>query len=247
MLIPKKNLIINDLHIPFQDKVAVELVLDFTAKKKPHRVIIDGDGIDFYELSRFDKNPNRKTNLQWEIDEMRGFLIRLRNILPKAEIVYIEGNHEARLRKYLWRKGAEIASLRCLDFKELLGLKSLNINYYEEGYWLGKLYIYHGTLIRKDSGATAKAEFMKNGCSGISGHCHRDGKFGVRNQGGLFGWWENGCLCDLNPEYIEGIANWVQGFTMVTQVKGKEFVWPIAIINGTCAFGGHIYKLKELK
>ena len=241
---PKKTLIINDLHIPFQDKVAIELVLDFIRKKKLCRIILNGDIADCYEISRFDKNPIRTTNLQWELDEVRAFLINLRDLCPKAEIVYIQGNHEARLRKYLWNKGKEVASLRCLDFKELLGLASLRIDYYEEGYWLGKLYIYHGTLIRKDSGATAKAEFVKNGCSGISGHCHRDGKFGVRNQGGFFGWWENGCLCDLNPEYVEGVANWIQGFTMVTQIKGKEFVWPIAIINGTCAFGGRIHKLK---
>lgn len=237
----KRTVIANDLHIPYEDKPAVNLLLGFIEEMNPCRIILNGDIADFYSISRFDKNPNRVFNLQGELNSVCDFFDKLKDVSPKSEILYIQGNHEDRLRKYLWSKGSELASLDCLDLTKLLRFNEFKIQYIEDGYWLGKLYVTHGSLIRKDAGATAKAEFVKNGCSGISGHSHRDAKFTVRNQGGHFAWWESYCLCDLNPEYIDGIANWTHGFAMVTLVDDRIFVEQIPIIHGRYIYGGKIY------
>jgi len=74
----------------------------------------------------------------------------------------------------------------------------------------------HGDLVRKFASYTAKGEFDKEGMSGASGHSHRLGQHYVRKRGGFYTWLESGCLCDLNPEYIEGTADWQQGLSLVT-------------------------------
>ncbi len=236
-----KAVIANDLHIPFQDEVAIELFFQFVKKKSPHQIILLGDICDFYSVSRFDKNPTRIANLQADLDKTLAFLERCRENYT-GEIHYIQGNHERRLRKYLWKEAKALSSLRSLELSKLLNFDNIGIMYHEHGYQLGDLFCTHGSLIRKHAGYTARAEFEKNGCTGISAHTHRDGKYTVRNRNGHFAWWENYCLCDLNPEYIEGVANWTQGFSCATLVGNRPYVEQIPILKGAYIYGGRIHK-----
>jgi len=238
--------IANDLHIPFEDPVAVNLFLGFTKRQKPDKIILLGDICDFYQISRFDKDPSRETDLQSDLDRTSAFLTNCQQIAPKAEIHYIQGNHESRIKKYLWSQAKALASLRSLSLTKLLDFDSIGIKYHEKGYQLGDLYCTHGSIIRKHAGYTARGEFEKNGCSGISGHSHRDSKYTVRNRGGHFVWYENYCLCDLNPEYVEGIANWTQGWSYVTIVNKRPYVEQIACIGGTYIYGGKLYGQKSI-
>jgi len=169
------------------------------------------------------------------------FLQSIRKAAPLADIHYIQGNHERRLTKWLWSKGKDIASLDCLSIQKLLRLKEMGITYHTKGYKIGKLYMTHGSVIRKHAGYTARAEFEKNGCSGMSGHTHRDGKYTVRNRSGHFVWYENYCLCGLDPEYVEGIANWTQGISCVHLFKDSVRVEQIPFINGKYIYGGKMY------
>lgn len=239
-----KSVVINDLHVPFEDKTAVKLVLSYIKREKPEIVILDGDIADFYKISHYDKDPCRLETLQDELDLVVKFLRELRKASGTAKIIYIQGNHEDRLRRYLWNIGKDISSLRCLKLNQLLEFKELGIQYCEKGYRLGKLYITHGGVVRKHSGYSAKAEYDRYGCSGISGHTHRDGKYTIRHMSGHFAWWENYCLCDLEPAYIEGIANWTQGFSVVTTIGNRQYVEQIPIINGTYIYGGKLYGLQ---
>lgn len=241
-----KVVIINDTHIPFEDKTACLAVIEFVAKRrnKIDTVIFNGDMCDFYQISRFNKDPERKCQLQYNLDETSVFLNKFRQLLPKAQLHYIEGNHEERLRKYLWSRAEELASLRSLKLTYLLNLDSLNIAYHKEGVQLGDLYIYHGSIIRKHAGYTARAEFEKSGCTGISGHSHRDGKYTIRTRAGQFAWWENYCLCDLQPEYIVGVANWSHGFSYITIINNRPYVEQIAIIDGKYIYNGKVIEVK---
>ena len=53
----KSTLAIADLHSKFCDKKALSTAIEFGLKKNCDSVIIDGDFMDFYGFSRFDKNP----------------------------------------------------------------------------------------------------------------------------------------------------------------------------------------------
>lgn len=236
---------INDLHGDFYDPIAFGLVIDFIKREKPDNVVLVGDIVDFYKVSRFDKNPNRIDSLQNELDFVHDKLLKpIRQAVPEAKIHYVEGNHELRLRKYLWRKAAELASLRVLNIKDLLGLKELDITYHEKFHKIGDLYFFHGDVIRKHSGYTARAMYEKHGITLLHGHSHRDGKYTVRTRKGQFAVWENYCLCVLNPEYVD-FPNWSQGFAYITHIGNRPFCEQIPIISGSYIFGSQIYSAKE--
>lgn len=211
---------LNDWHIPYHDKRALQVAFNFVEETEPEKIVID-EVVDFYALSKFSKDPKRKLELQQELDEAQKWLWRLRGRFPKTEIVMVESNHDRRLVKYLSSQAQELAYLRCLDFSHLLGLDGMRIAY-KPSFIFKEVLFKHGDLVKKDSGATAKAEFLKEGMSGASGHTHRAGVFYKRLRGGEYSWAECGCLCTLDPDYIEGTADWMQGVGLFTFPDGSD-------------------------
>ncbi len=64
----------------------------------------------------------------------------------------------------------------------------------------------------------------REGMSGQSGHTHRCSAYYVTKRGGSYTWSEAGCLCDLQPEYIDGVADWQHGVGLVSfEKKGVQF------------------------
>ena len=129
MAISEMHVVLSDQHIPFQDPVLEDLTIDFLREHKPTTIHLLGDVLDFYSLSTFDKNPARLTTLQDELDGSTRYFKRLRNVCPNSRIVYSEGNHENRLRRYLWSQARALSHLRTLAFEELLGLRKYDIKW----------------------------------------------------------------------------------------------------------------------
>jgi UDP-2,3-diacylglucosamine pyrophosphatase LpxH len=100
---------INDLHIPFHDKKALEVFNLFLKDFKPDQLVIAGDLLDFYQLSSFDKDPMRRFTIQDEIDVCYEVLKEFKELCPN--IHFIKGNHEDRLRRFLW-KNPSLASIK---------------------------------------------------------------------------------------------------------------------------------------
>ena len=97
-ILPVKNnniLLISDLHIPYHDNEAIQVAVKYGKKEKVNTVLINGDLIDFYGLSRFDKDP-RVRNAAYEIAETKQFLAWLRSQFPKADIFWYLGNEPRR-------------------------------------------------------------------------------------------------------------------------------------------------------
>jgi UDP-2,3-diacylglucosamine pyrophosphatase LpxH len=232
-----KEIIVNDAHVPFHDKKTFALFLGFIEREKPDKIYINGDWGDMYSISRFDKDPERviRYRLQKEGEAVMATLTDIKLAGKGCKLYYIRGNHEKRMKKFLWNH-PELIGLKPL--RELYGIDILGYKYHEKGFRSGKFWITHGTMVRKHAGYTARAEFEKNGCSGISGHTHRDGKYTVRNRNGHFVWYENYCMCDLNAEYIEGLANWTQGWSMLHTVNKRQYMEQIAVINHRYIYGG---------
>ena len=89
---------ISDVHIPYENKEAVEEMFTSLRKEKPDEFIIGGDLVDFFKVSRYDKSPLEGERLAEEVKQCKAFLQRLRRTVGKrCKIVYIEGNHEERL------------------------------------------------------------------------------------------------------------------------------------------------------
>jgi predicted phosphodiesterase len=239
----ERSLFWPDTHIPYSDSGATQTVLAFTKFFKPHVIFILGDFLDFYSLSKFDKDPNRLNDLQDNLDEANQILARIRSAAPKARIVFIYGNHEKRLKKYLWRTAKELSGLRSLELDKLLDFEKLKIEPIQSGITdFHGFVIKHGNIVRAKSGHTANAELEKSWKNGLSGHTHRLGQIYRRNAGGMFVWTECGCLCDLNPEYAEGqIVDWSSGLAYGYYEKdgNRLEIHVLPIIKRRIVFNGH--------
>lgn len=239
----EKAVIVNDFHYPFEDGKTVKVFNHFIKDLKPDLVFILGDLIDFYEVSRFDKDPSRKTKLQDEIDAGVKQLQYIRKILPKAKIYLKEGNHTDRLRRYLW-KHPELSSLKSLKLENLLNLDELKIKLipYDKPFMYRGLYLAHGEKIRKYSGYTAKAELDDLSNSGITAHTHRLGAYYKTTLGKDLTFYENGCMCVLEQQYTKN-PNWQQGFSVVYfETKNRNHsIQQIHIKKHKFIFNGKVY------
>jgi len=209
---------LTDWHVPFEDKQAIKTAFKLCKELQPEIIIIH-EAHDFYSLSKFDKNPARRFELQDEIDAVTVYFKELKKICPNSRIILLSSNHLVRLTKYLWTQAPALSGLRSLEIQTLLGLPELEIEFMEDFEYKGFLFK-HGSIVRQDSAYTCKAEFLKEGMSGASGHTHRLGQHFVTKRGGSFVWMESGCLCKMDAEYIVGTANWQQGISLVS-FKGK--------------------------
>src|SRR3990167_8147599 len=139
----ENSVFLPDTHIPFHDPESLKNVYQFIKDFQPNHIFILGDWVDFKDLSKFDKEPEERFHLQKDLDLASNYLADLRDIAPESHIVFMEGNHEDRLRKWIWRN-PDIAGLRTLDVSELLGLDELGIEHYE----YGELYNHHGFIVK---------------------------------------------------------------------------------------------------
>lgn len=229
---------LTDLHIPFQDNKSLNAVYDLLDNINPHQIVLTGDIFDFYELSKFDKNPDRKLTIQDEINEGFKVLKTLSSLCP--EIHFVKGNHEDRLRRFLWQNPS-LASLNVLELPNLLRLNELGIIYHDFEYIYNQFRYTHGSIIRSESGASAKAELMKYGSSMAHGHTHRLGMYLKTDARGTIGAYEMGCLCLTNPEYINGIPNWTQGLGVYFFEEDRFYCQQIPIINNKFIYGSRLY------
>jgi hypothetical protein len=57
---------LNDWHVPYHSTLAVDVAIKFCGYIQPDIIVIH-EAHDFYDLSRFDKDPLRMETLQYEI------------------------------------------------------------------------------------------------------------------------------------------------------------------------------------
>lgn len=217
------RLILPDVHFPFHDAPLLEAWLEFASDLAPDGVDIIGDLMDFFSISRFDKDPVRKTHLQDEINMARDFLADLRSVLPHADVRMTEGNHETRLKTYLWGRAKELAGLRGLSVPEVLGLSDLGIHYYppDSPYMLNNIWMVHGDVARKANwsmsygGSGAQAVCKRVGGNVLMGHTHQMAHVSYRTWGQLLEGYEVGCVCQFDMDYIVGIPQWQQGWAVL--------------------------------
>ena len=244
----KSVAVINDTHHPYQDAECLTVVEECLKDLQPDYLVYNGDMCDFYQISKFDKNPSRLDGLQSDINSVREMFDYHSKILPNTIKYFIVGNHEERLRRYLWTTARELSSLEELHIEKLLHLKDYGIQFveYEKGLPIKAtapngviettFLVTHGTIVRKFSSYTAKGMYDREGISGISGHTHRQGMYRLRNRRGDFAWWENYCLCDLDPDYVSN-PDWHQGFSMIYFNENHFDVKQMNYINGKIRHG----------
>ena len=236
--------VLSDLHIPFQDTNVLKNVFDCLVDCQPQYLVLLGDILDCYSISRFSKRPDRMRNLQDEINIFYKLMRELKKHLPSTEIHYVLGNHENRLEK-LVLDNPGLFGLKALEPQKLFRLDELGIYYHKTKVKLNNFIYYHGDIARKDASYTAKAEFYDHKMqNGVSGHTHRLGSYYTSYEQQPTAWFENGCLCKIEPDYLNDPdkANWQHGFTIVDSYDGINQGTQILIQKAKFVYGGKIYK-----
>jgi len=245
----EKVVFLGDVHFPYADRMALGLASQFLASFKPDFIYLIGDIVDFYALSTFDRDPNRLLSLQDELDQAKAWFGEIRKICPKSKIHYRDGNHENRLLRYLWRR-PELSPLRSLTIPELMSFSDYGITHHKHNSHLEhrEFQVEHGDMVRKHSAYTASGMLDKRQMSGISGHTHRMGMHWRTDTHGMKVWVENGCLCNMKPEYIIGTPNWQQGFTVAHWVYDNHrfIVEQVPIIGKKIYYHGRMWRQDEL-
>jgi hypothetical protein len=245
--------IANDFQVPFHDERALGLFKRFLKRDKPRWLVLNGDFQDFWEISSFDLVPRAGKAFLEEIAIGRRILRSFRQLLPKARITWLEGNHEFRLRKYLLANAPELQGLPGLTVPDLFRLKDLKIDYVpchpgaskftDNFIRVGNLYVGHWDRVARQGGYAAKGLVEDKGVSVLQGHTHRFGAHARTTVDGrvLLGI-ENFSMCRRNVGYVAQ-PNWQVGFSVVYLERGTGlFQWyPVAIGTRGFVWNGHDY------
>jgi len=241
--------ILNDLQIPFQDKRVLESVEKFMADFRPDLEIYAGDIFDFYSASSFDGNPSRLFNLQNELDMARAWLYGRAEANPDARKILILGNHEDRLRRWLWKHGRELNSLRALSVDSLLGLKEARVEMLEYMSIIDLL----GFRIEHGYKATASRAYPVNvarymatatSSSGLCGHTHHFSTYSWTTARGDHTYIENGCLSRMDLEYAP-FPNWQHAFTFAVSIGNILYPTPVRVLKRGFMSNGEFYPVRR--
>jgi predicted phosphodiesterase len=214
-----KLLVLSDIHFPYQDDTALGTALEYGQKYGPDHIHLNGDIIDFYGCSRFNKDP-RAIPIYRELEIANQFLDDLQAWFPNATISFKYGNHEIRLGEYIRNNAAAIEGMKGVTVHEQLGLDERGIEWRKiELAYAGKLTIMHGherktpfNNIVNPSTTLLRWAFDQV----ILGHHHQTSEIVRRKvRGELLGAWSTGCLCGLRPEYDAHNLTHNHGFATV--------------------------------
>jgi len=93
-----------DWHSPYHSDAAMGCFFRALDAIKPDVVVLLGDHVDCYTVSRFSKAQGRVHTFLDEIQVTNELL----DMIKAPEVHYIEGNHEARLDRYISEKAPEL-------------------------------------------------------------------------------------------------------------------------------------------
>ena len=235
------TLVVGDCHIaPNQDLSRATLLGKAIAELKPSRVVFIGDFLSFDSLSDWDKDKRRLMEgrrYQADIDSGRAFLAKMEWGFTKdcpTEFVFIEGNHEDRLRRYLDKQPLFDTAI---DYRRDLGIDHWKFIPYKEHYHHKGVYFTHVPINEAGkpvAGATACARSLSiYQHSVVFGHTHKLASSSVHRHGAahLNQALNVGCYFDHIDDYALGsVTSYWRGIVLIDHYKTGRFNWnPISL------------------
>lgn len=214
-----------DLHIPYHDKAAIETAITHLKKDKIDSLVLLGDALDFYAISRHDKDPFEK-NFAIEVRACREFFAYIRSQFKKIPIYFKLGNHEDRWERYLHKQTPELTQLDNLAIAALLKLRDYSIIPVDKMHHLkaGNFTLVHGHEVMRSGGKANPSYklFQSIQTAAMCGHLHRTSEYWHKDiDGKLIPCFTVGALCNLKPQYMPH-NNWNHGYARVA-VDGDQF------------------------
>jgi len=229
-------MVTSDYHAQYLDKVAFNKMLSYAKEYQPDVFVINGDLVDYFQASTFEKDPCRKTTIYQEVLIAINILRKIRAAVKNdCKIYWIEGNHELRLSRYL-RTHNDVLNFPFFNTEKLFRLNEFNVklikasaDYDKEPSNLGYLKISDMTIMHGDnrlngastskySGYSASNTVRGLMCNVLIGHSHRAAKIFHTTPYKTYVGLEGGCLCRKM-----GSANWVQAFITFEHDDERSF------------------------
>jgi len=173
---------------PTHDTLAVDMFIDMIKRVKPATIVLLGDNLDLPEFGKYRQHPSFQLTTQMTIDYAGEMCARIRDAAgPDCEIIWLEGNHEARLVNHIIdnaraafgiKRSGSTSEWPVLSVPFLLRLDELEIKYLSgypsNHFWLTpNLRFIHGYSV-KSKGSTAHMYLNDEKVSVIYGHIHRN-------------------------------------------------------------------------
>lgn len=212
---------------------------------KPHGIIVLGDFGDFYCISDHKKIPYHSKGLKWEVEQINDLGLDLLDSIGAKEKIFISGNHEDRLTRYLQSHAQELWGM--VSVEEALYLKQRGWTHvpYKQHIKIGKSYWTHE--IGK-CGDRAHIDLLKNfeetcgmGHNHMLGYWNSNTIEGRPRMGMSFG-----CLLDMRyAEYMHNARMkrfWCHALGLGNQTPdGTIHAAPIPFIDRKILIEGQIY------
>jgi len=213
---------LGDVHVPYHDSVALKAALDFGLERECDHILLAGDFMDFHSISRFNKDPEDRHELSFELFRGREVLESIRDAFPKARMTFMYGNHEDRLQNFLWNRAPELKDIHALELPVLLDFKKYKIDEVPQMRLvrIGKLVATHGHELRGGGAGgvnPARSLWLKGRETAICGHWHRRSAHSepsTLTRAHRTACWSVGCLCFLSPDFMP-YNKWGHGFAII--------------------------------
>lgn len=239
-------LIGSDAHIwPGDPSVGMRAFLKFTKELQPSLLILNGDVLDFPQISRHPPIGHQYLpDVQDEIECAQEQLHKLELATKKStKLVWTLGNHDARFETRLATIAPEFAKLHGHSLK----------NYFPN--WAGcwSCWINHDVVVKhrwKGGIHAPHNNTVGAGKTMVTGHLHSAKVTPYSDYNGTRYGVDSGCLADPNGrpflDYTEdNPRNWRQGFVILT-FKDKKLLFPELVTvwgNDSIQFRGKIIKV----
>lgn len=212
-------------------------------------IVIIGDYGDMYFVNQHgNRHPNLQHHLEFEVSSIRYGLRELETEFPNAQLVYIEGNHETRLVRYIMDKAPALFGVT--DYKFLVGLGD---RWRWVPYGPRQAYKVLGSKLHarhEPCGSTPKLSVARSMVNLTYGHIHRREEGTATNLvGENFVNFSAGWIGDDRKDevfgYVKQHFQWNLGFALVDFDTESDIFYhqvvPIAD-NMTCAVNGKVYR-----
>jgi predicted phosphodiesterase len=227
---PIKIGILSDLHIPFHSRATIDACVKEFHKEKCGSLYINGDYLDAYESSQWEKDPRVRTT-QKEVNIGHALLKWFTSHFD--QVWWKFGNHEERFALRVARQTPELIGVTKPDGEEhltlpaLLQTKALGVKIVDskQETRMGRLSVWHGHELPKGLATPvnpARGLFLRFVDTALMGHGHRSSYHPeqVGSTGKIISCWSIGCCCDLKPNYAP-INKWNHG-AAIAQVYDEE-------------------------
>lgn len=168
------------------DEAALTVALALVKDIRPDLIVLVGDNADFCEFGKYVVTASYQRTTQATIDRLTVLCAELRDAAPDARIVWLAGNHEERLPRFIQQNAAAAFGLRrgnipdawpVLSVPYLCRFDDYGIEYLPgypaSHFWINdNLKVIHGDKVAS-GGSTAHKYLGTEKVSVIYGHIHR--------------------------------------------------------------------------